>query len=121
MAEVPKDELDEFIRLSHTIGGMMLFPSNPVDGKHTIKQARGMKRDAIGDRFGLTLECIRRYYLHPTADSPLASTLARYPEPFALFRDCRGYVDFFLLHDLATDDYSAVRFFTRPDAATKAL
>ena len=47
-----------------------------------------------------------------SADSPLASTLARYPEPFALFRDFRGYVDFFLLHDLATDDYSAVRFFT---------
>ena len=74
MAEVPKDELDEFIRLSYTIGGMMLFPSNPVDGKHTINQARGMKRDAIGNRFDLTLECIRRYYQDPAADSPLAST-----------------------------------------------
>ena len=101
---------------------MMLFPSNPVDGKHTINQAREMKRDAIGDRFDLTLECIRRYYLHPTADSPLASTLARYPEFFALFRDFRGYVDFFLLHDLVTDEYSAVQFITDfSDLSTPAV
>lgn len=81
-----------------------------------------MKRDAIGDRFDLTLECIRRYYLHPAADSPLASTLARCPEFFALFRDFRVYVDFLLLHDLATDGYSAVRFFTdSSDFSTPAV
>jgi hypothetical protein len=30
---------------------------------------------------------------------------------FRLFKDFAGYVDFFLLNDLVTDDYSAVNFF----------
>ena len=41
----------------------------------------------------------------------MAAVLARYADFFALFVDFRGYVDFFLLQDLVTDDYSAVRFF----------
>ena len=43
-------------------------------------------------------------------DSPLAPTLSRYADFFALFGDFRGYVDFFLLEDLVTDDGS-VKFF----------
>lgn len=35
----------------------------------------------------------------------------RYAAFFALFRDFRGYVDFFLLQDLVTADYSTVRHF----------
>jgi hypothetical protein len=38
--------------------------------------------------------------------------LARYRDFFAPFEEFRGYVDFWLLQDLITDDYSAVRFFT---------
>jgi hypothetical protein len=38
--------------------------------------------------------------------------LARYRDFFAAFEDFRGYVDFWLLQDVITDDYSAVRFFT---------
>ncbi len=52
-------------------------------------------------------------------DSPLAPTLSRYADFFALFGDFRGYVSFFLLDDLVTDDGS-VKFFMpfddfRPD------
>jgi hypothetical protein len=36
----------------------------------------------------------------------------RYGAFFELFGDFRGYVEFFLLQDLVTEDYSAVRFFT---------
>jgi hypothetical protein len=36
--------------------------------------------------------------------------LALYTDFFDLFGDFRGYVDFFLLQDLVTDDYGAVRF-----------
>ena len=63
----------------------------------------------IADRFDLTLECIRRHYLGQR--SPLGETLARYRDFFALFEDFRGYVEFFMLQDLVTDDCSAVRFF----------
>jgi hypothetical protein len=57
----------------------------------------------------LTLECVRRYYRHE--DSPLAPALGRYADFFALFEDFQGYVDFFLLQDLVSADYEAVRFF----------
>jgi hypothetical protein len=79
-----------------------------VDGKLTLNAARGLKRK-ISDRMDLTLECIRRYYRHE--DSPLAPDLARYAGFFALFEDFQGYVDFFLLQDLVSADYEAVRFF----------
>lgn len=59
------------------------------------------------------LECIRRHYVGQ--DSPLAETLSRYSGFFALFGDSVGYVDFFLLQDLVTQDRSAVNFFVQFD------
>ena len=94
--------------IAYTIGGMMVFPGNRIDGKWTINQARGCLRK-ISDRFDLTLECIRRHYVGQS--SPLGETLARYRDFFALFENFSGYVDFFLLQDLVTDDCSAVTFF----------
>ena len=86
---------------------MMIFPGNQIDRGLRLNQARGLL-SAIGDRLDLTLECIRRHYLRQT--SPLADVLSRYGDFFALYGDFRGYVDFFLLQDLTTTDYS-VRFF----------
>ena len=109
--QLPDDEVQRFDYVGYTIGGTMVFPSNRVDGKPTINGARGFTcRTTIGDRMDLTLECIRRYYLGDTS-TPLGATLARYAEFFALFQDFRGYVDHFLLQDLVTEDYQAVRFF----------
>lgn len=106
--QVPQVELDEFNRIGYTIGGMMVFPGNKVGTKMTINGARGF-HPRIKDRFDLTVECIRRHYLGEP--SPLGETLARYAEFFALFGDFRGYVEFFLLQDIASEDFSAVRFF----------
>jgi hypothetical protein len=106
--QVPQRDSDEFRRIGYTMGGMMVFPGNQVDRKQTINAARGFN-PKISDRMDLTLECIRRYYRHE--DSPLAPALARYAGFFALFGDFRGYVDFFLLQDLVSSDYEAVRFF----------
>lgn len=92
----------------YTIGGMMVFPSNRVDGKMTINGARGLL-GRIADRMDLTLESIRRHYRGEP--SPLSTTLARYADFFALFEDFGGYVDFFLLQDLVTADGAGVRFF----------
>jgi hypothetical protein len=106
--QIPKAELDEFNTVGYTMGGMMIFPGDRVGGKMTVNAARGC-HPRIKDRFELTVECIRLYYSNET--SPLSDTLERYADFFALFRDFRGYVDFFLLQDLVTDDCSAVRFF----------
>jgi hypothetical protein len=106
---VPEGEREDFKRIGYTIGGMMVFPAQRVDGKMTINGARGFDAK-IKDRFDLTVECIRRHYLDEP--SPLSDTLARYADFFGLFEDFAGYVDFFHLQDLVDDDASTVRFFT---------
>ena len=96
--------------------GVIVFPGNRINRKQTINRRRG-KHPRIADRLDLTLDCIRRHYLRQV--SPLSDTLALYSDFFDLFVDFRGYVDFFLLQDLVTDDYRAIRFFT--DSPTPAI
>jgi hypothetical protein len=107
------DEVQAFNTLGYTIGGMMVWPANRVNKKMTINAARGC-HPWIKDRFDLTVECIRRYYSDPKKrareHNPLGETFARYDDFFRLFRDFRGFVNFFLLQDLVTEDYSAVNF-----------
>ena len=105
--QIPELESEAFDAIVYTMGGMMVFPGNQIDGKQTINGARGFTR-AIADRFDLTLECIRRHYAN--LDSPLTSTLSRYADFFTLFVDFRSYVAFFLLDDLVTADFG-VKFF----------
>lgn len=76
-------EHDHFNAIGYTIGGLILWPANPIDRKWTINQARGCLRSSIGDRMDLTLESIRRHYR--AASSPLADVLARYRHFFAAF------------------------------------
>ncbi|MBK9287098.1 MAG: hypothetical protein IPN38_05285 [Flavobacteriales bacterium] len=109
VAQIPREDVEAFNGLGYTIGGMMLFPGNRIEGKMTINGARGC-HPLIKDRFDLTVECIRRHYLGEP--SPLQAVLARYAAFFKLFGDFPGYAKHFLLHDLVTDDLSAVRFFT---------
>ena len=73
----------------------------------TINGARGINHK-IQDRFDLTLECIRRFYLKE--NSPLSDTLERYSQFFNLFDDFRGYVNFFLLQDLVEENHSVIKF-----------
>ncbi|MGQ0465451.1 MAG: DUF6994 family protein [Sporichthyaceae bacterium] len=113
IGQLPPEDVERFEYIGYTIGGMLLFPSNRVDGKHTINQARGSNRFTIGDRMDLTLECIRRHYRGDRANA-LGPTLERYPEFFALFGDFAGYCEFFLLQDLVRDDGS-VKFFAEFD------
>jgi len=108
LEQIP-EQLATFNSIGYTIGGMMLFPGNRVGGRMTINAQRGC-HPLIKDRFDLTVECIRRHYHND--DSPLSATLARYADYFRLFGDFRGYVEFFLLQDMVTDDCSAVRFFS---------
>ena len=70
------------------------------------------------DRFDLTLECIRLYYLGEK--SPLFDKLKANKPFFDLFENFAGYVDFFYLNDLVTDDYSAIKYFNSCIDITKA-
>jgi hypothetical protein len=101
-------EIEEFRRLIYSIGGTIIFPRNKVEGKQTINMARGC-HFKIKDRFDLTLECIRRYYNNE--DSPLTNTFDRYHDFFLIFNNFKGYVDFFFLKDLVSNDYSEIIFF----------
>lgn len=93
--------MEDFINRSYTMGGMMLLPSF----RWCLNQARGCHK-RIRDRWDLTMECIRRYYLGE--ESPLSKTLERSKDFFDLFVDFKGFVDFFFLQDCVTEDYSKV-------------
>ena len=100
-------EAEAFMSIGYTMGGMIIFPANRVEGKSTINGARGF-HPLIKDRIDLTLECIRRYYNNEI--SPLTETLTRYADFFKLFGNFKGYVEFFLLQDLVIEDFSAIQF-----------
>ena len=102
-----QDEVKELFDTGSTIGAYTLFPNNRIDGKHTINQARGVN-SLVDDRFDLSLECIRLFYLGQ--ESPLFDTLLRYKNFFDLFESFEGYYKFFLLDDLV-DENKKVKFY----------
>jgi hypothetical protein len=106
--ELPSGTLESFNTITSTIGGMMVFPANRIDGRMTINGARGF-HPRIKDRFDLTVECLRRHYRG--GPSPLSEPIQRYRDFFGLFGSFERYVDFFLLEDIVSADYSSVRFF----------
>ena len=106
--KIDTQELINFVSLCSTIGGYIIFPSERINNQMTINGARGVNKK-IRDRFDLTLECIRRYYNEE--DSPLNETFKRYKQFFYLFETFQGYVDFFLLQDLVSNDYSSIKYF----------
>ena len=107
ISQISMEEIEEFRRLAYTMGSMIIFPANRIDGKSTINGARGF-HPSIKDRIDLTLECIRSHYLNEV--SPLADVLGRYSEFFNLFESFEGYTKFFLLQDLVADDFSTIKF-----------
>jgi len=90
------------------IGGFIIFPARKKNNKMTINGARGLNARIV-DRFDLTLECIRRYYL--SIESPLGEVFQRYEDFFKLFGSFENYVNFFLLQDLVNPKTGSVKFF----------
>ncbi len=105
------NQANELFELGSTIGAYIIFPNKKIEGKPTINQARGINA-FIDDRFDLTLECIRKFYLGEK--SPLFDTLKRYATFFNLFLDFKGYVDFFLLNDLLNNNLT-IKFYLQFD------
>ena len=107
ISQLKEGEVESFRSIGYTMGGMIIFPGNRVDGKNTINGARGF-HPLIKDRIDLTLECIRRYYKNEK--SPLTDVLTRHADFFSLFNNFQGYIEFFLLQDLVEEDFSGIRF-----------
>lgn len=105
----------EYIHKGYTIGGEIIFPKHDKTYGQTINQRRGWC-PKIKDRFDLTLECIRLFY--EDKNSKLYNVLKIDAEFFKLFVDFKGYVDFFFLNDLVSEDYKKVKLFigTNEDA-----
>ena len=107
LTEQVPNQVQELFDIGSTIGAYIIFPNKRIDRKQTINQARGISR-LIDDRFDLTLECIRRFYI--SEPSPLDETIKRYTSFFQLFGTFEGYVDFFLLNDLV-GEHGDVKFY----------
>lgn len=105
--QIPKSDIDSFLKTCRTMGGYIVFPANKING-NTINQERGTNTK-IRDRWDLTVECIRRHYVG--GDSPLYNTLIRYSDFFSLFSDFKSYVEFFHLQDVVSNDFKKVKFF----------
>lgn len=101
------NDVNELFDLGSTIGAFIIFPNNRIEGKPTINGARGFN-SLIDDRFDLTLECIRLFYLGKA--SPLYETFLRYKNFFDLFESFDGYIDFFLLDDLIDENHQ-IKFY----------
>lgn len=105
--DISQLERESFYAQSSTIGGYILFPARKIGRKPTINGARGINRQ-VGDRFDLTLECIRRHYLQE--QNPLQECIARYAPFFDLFVNFSGYVEFFDLQDLVDESLETIKF-----------
>jgi len=95
--------VEDFEQQSWTIGGEIIFPQHD----NSMNQLRGTN-PYVKDRWDLTMECIRRFYLGE--DSPLYEVIDRDRSFYELFVDFKGYVEFFYLQDCVTPDFSNVIF-----------
>ena len=105
--QIPSSQIDSFYKLCSTIGSYIIYPCKRIDNKMTFNGARGTNRK-IKDRFDLTLECIRLFY--QDEKNPLSETMERYESYFKIFDNFQGYIDFFLLNDLVSSDYSSIKY-----------
>ncbi len=99
-----------------TIGGYIVFPNGIAQTRTTqvkprkwsINQARGMER-RISDRFDLTLDAIRLYFVRITTRdaNPIGDVLDAYGWFFDSFgkgaEGFQAYVDYFFLNPMVTD------------------
>ncbi len=119
ISQLPPADIEALDTITCTIGGIMLWPGNQIDGKWTINQARGCII-RIADRFDLTVECVRRHYEGDTTH-PLADVFGRYRDFFGLFGTFAGYVDFWLLDDLVDADGNVKLFLPSEDFTLPAV
>ena len=73
------EAVNRFFSAGSTIGAYIIFPTNQINKKQTINGARGLN-NKIDERFDLTFECIKQFYLG--LPSPLHDVFLRYQDFF---------------------------------------
>ena len=106
--QIDDEKIKSFWSVCRSIGGYILFPAKKIDNKITINCHRGLHPKLI-DRWDLSLECIRCFY--NKKESPIKETLIRYSDFFNLFENFEGYVKYFHLQDMVSNDYNSIKFF----------
>lgn len=106
IASLDENQRSRYLNPPYTIGSAMIWPVRTKD-RYTINTAR---RNSVGDRMDLTLECIRRHYAKEEGNR-LSKATDAYADFFDLFVDFQQFVDFFHFQDLVTPNYEAVEFF----------
>jgi hypothetical protein len=102
---LPAADRSNYKRRFYTIGGFIVFPRR----LGSINVSRGSWTGSVQDRFDLTLECIRRYYVDETDASvnPLGAVLLADSKFFELFghgaEGFAAYTKFFHLDGLVRD------------------
>ena len=97
--------LESYQKACAAIGGSIIFPKH----SQSVNQERGCD-ERICDRVDLTVECVRRFYKGETSGAErLDAALQKDAAFFVLFGGFKGYVDYFYLNDIVTEDYGAVR------------
>ena len=106
-----KGFVENYLRRSYTIGGMIILPSGPP--QEGLNCARGFN-PRIKDRWDLTLECIKMYYenapkeLNPLRKSIYEAEHTPNQEFFNLFVDFKGFIEFFFLQDCVDEDCKVI-------------
>lgn len=107
--------LKDFNNITNTIGGRIIFPKRRIDGKHETINTHRYTEKKIRERFDITLECIRRFYIGKESIPEFDETLKRYNFFFKLFgkstEGFKNYCNFFLLNDLVSSNYEKINFF----------
>lgn len=94
-----------YLHKANTIGGFIVFPKF----RGSINTRRANPKGTIKDRFDLTLECIRRYYVVPKEYNPLFTNIYDADkEFFEMFGSFKNYIDFFCLQDWVNGKYEVL-------------
>lgn len=91
-------EIVEYLKISRTIGGHMVFPRGQGT---TVNQARGGE-NSYYDRFDLTLFALKEWYSSNT-NTKIGSVIEKYSSWFKLFESLRDFVEFFRLEEFFID------------------
>ena len=109
------DFIKNYLKKAYTIGGHIIFPK---ERDRSMNINRGYSNKFIRDRFDLTLECIKRYYdnteqsINDERYNPLGRVIYKnYEDFFKLFCNFKGFVDFFYLNPIVSEDYNSIKYF----------
>lgn len=102
-AGLADEDIVEYLRISRTIGGHMVFPRGQGT---TVNQARGGE-NSYYDRFDLTLLAIKKWYSNE-CNSTINCAIENYRDWFSLFKPFNKFISFFGLEDFVSENLEII-------------